>query len=71
MQRTPTPAPMPVMQRPPTPAGPISGPVSAAAQLKVVPGQARRGMGALVGILVVVIAVAGFGIAWAMRIIPH
>jgi serine/threonine-protein kinase len=70
VQRPLTPAPMPVMQRPPTPAGPISAPVSASAQLKVVP-EKPRGMGALIGILVVVIAFAGFGVAWAMKIIPH
>jgi serine/threonine-protein kinase len=66
-----TPAPAPVMQRPPTPAGPISGPVqsgSAAAQLKA---PEKKGSGALIGILVVVLAVAGLGVAWAAHIIPH
>jgi serine/threonine-protein kinase len=73
-----TPAPAPVMQRPKTPglipAGipehPISGPIqtSAAAQLKA---PEKRGMGAMIGILVVVLAVAGFGVAWATHIIPH
>jgi serine/threonine-protein kinase len=73
-----TPAPAPVMQRPKTPglipAGipehPISGPIqtSAAAQLKA---PEKRGMGAMIGILVVVLAVAGFGVAWATHVIPH
>ncbi len=66
----PTPAPLPVIQRPPTPAGPISHPIqtSAAAQLKT---PEKKGSGALIGILVVVLAVAGFGVAWAAHIIPH
>ena len=62
--------PMPTIQRPPTPAHPISGPIqtSAAAQLKA---PEKRGMGAMIGILVVVLAVAGIGLAWATHIIPH
>ena len=65
-----TPAPSPVIQRPPTPAHPISGPIqtSAAAQLKA---PEKRGMGAIVGILVVVLFVAGLGVAWATHVIPH
>jgi eukaryotic-like serine/threonine-protein kinase len=68
--KDPTPAPTPVIQRPPTPAHPISGPIqtSAAAQLKT---PEKKGSGALIGILVVVLAVAGFGVAWAAHIIPH
>jgi serine/threonine-protein kinase len=66
----PTPQPMPVIQRPPTPAHPISGPIqtSAAVQLKA---PQPRGMGAMIGIVVVVLFVAILGIAWATHIIPH
>jgi serine/threonine-protein kinase len=73
VQRPPTPPPIPVMQRPPTPPGPIAGPIStpspisAAAQLA----PQSKGAGAMIGILVVVLAVAGLGIAWAMHVIPH
>ncbi len=72
VQRPPTPPPMPV-QRPPTPAGPIGGPIarptpiSAAAQLA----PQKKSGGAMVGILLVVLAVAGLGLAWATHIIPH
>jgi serine/threonine protein kinase len=69
VQRPKTPPPL-VVQRPPTPPGPISAPIvtSAAAQLKT---PEKRGGGAMIGILVLVLAVAGAGLAWATHIIPH
>jgi len=58
------------MARPPTPPGPISapGPVSAAAQLRA---PQKRGSSAMIGILVLVLAVAGIGLAYAMHVFPH
>jgi serine/threonine-protein kinase len=73
VQRPKTPPPMPVVQRPPTPPGPIAGPImgpppiSAAAQLA----PQKKGSGAMIGILVLVLAVAGLGVAWATHLIPH
>ncbi|HEY1954680.1 MAG TPA: protein kinase [Polyangiaceae bacterium] len=65
----PTPAPMQPMARPPTPPGPISAPAtSAAAQLRA---PEKRGSGAIIGIVVLVLAVAGIGLAYAMHVFPH
>jgi serine/threonine protein kinase len=67
-------SPAPAIQRVPTPPGPISapasgpGPISAAAQLRA---PEKRGSGALIGILVLVLAVAGIGLAYAMHVFPH
>ena len=59
--------PPPAMQRPPTPAGPISAPlpVSAGAALRA---PEKRGSGAIIGILVVVLAVAGIGLMYALHL---
>lgn len=59
------------LARPPTPPGPISAPTtapSAAAQLRA---PEKRGSGAIIGILVLVLAVAGIGLAYAMHVFPH
>lgn len=55
-----------MMQRPPTPAHPISGPVGGAMQLTQ-PAE-KRGSGALIGILVAVLLVAGLGLAYALHL---
>ena len=63
-------APQPMIARPPTPPGPISspGPSSAAAQLRA---PEKRGSGTIIGILVLVLAVAGVGLAYALHVFPH
>jgi serine/threonine-protein kinase len=63
-----TPAP-PVVQRPPTPAHPISGalPLTAGAAQLTQPVE-KRGNAAMLGILVVVLVVAGLGLAFALHI---
>jgi serine/threonine protein kinase len=62
------PTPVPSVQRPPTP-GPIA-PIStsAAAQLRE---PEKRGSGALIGIVVFLLAAAGLGVAYAMHVLPH
>jgi len=62
-------APKPVVQRPPTPAHPISGglPLAAGAAQLSQP-QEKRGSMAMIGILVVVLLAAGLGLAYALHV---